>query len=821
MLSIYKNKFISLKELVSKKLITNKHYSVIFSNNILNFILLKNVPFKNIKAFSTFKYKKNKFYSKRRSNYFPKRRKFKVRPLINKNLKFIKLSRKSFIIDSKYARNILWFLTYMGSPSVFSLSTKLNLTYDIYNNYFKAKKFEARIKQSNYILHSKLVNPRLMFSNFSRRTLNIYKLFQRLSRTEKIATTALLSQLFYSKNIIINSTTPYVTRFMNYLLKKNMHRRGLIKKINTITFRKVIFRKQNDSKHFKKKFKFFFKKRKFFFRSLIFLKYFSYIKKYRVLNKVIKFKLRKNKKQIKNKRIVFSTILLRKNCYYFLRQKSKIALKKKPKKALKKLRIFLLKKNKFAFTRTKIKMLAKFYFWFNSLNLVNLQNKINKLTKNKLMSASRIFFRYKIKYNYKILNPFYKKYKYKFFNKHKKHYKFVRTYFNLFLISRRNRLCNSSFISLQTARLKKKQYKQLIFLKYFLTNPSYYFYKYIKNNLFNNFKLNLLSKSASQNYSMYSKNQLSKFYSKKILYPIFKHLLPPDLLNKRLRIYNLATRILMIKKVISNSLFLSSHKQTFIPFRFFSFKLNLSRTNFLRLQELTEQQKYFSRSLNQKIYNSRNYLWSKNFKETKLSKKKHSAVRFARDTLTKNVFRRKDSFRILHIFRTIFLKYFFNIKGLNFFQLLHNLKKNKVHNLSSINFVNKFLWSLESTVSTLVCRSKFISSIKISSHLVRYGFVLCNNSVTVNPYTKINLFDIVFIGKKNLLLRLLKFENALMKGFRSRNSIPDYIEVNSRVLSCTVFKYPSLLDFISFSAFVINYNNKFLYKLLPALACMF
>lgn len=816
-----------MKNKISRLLPINQKSKNIYSiYNFNNISLLKSYTNTKFNAYGTFrKYSPRKRYS---PNY---RQENLIKDFIKSHfgdrhadLYFTKVTPKSPVFAmceikypfSKHMRNLLWFLNYMSFPSLLT-KKKFGISTLIMKNSSKLNNVEKSIRMPQYLLHTSLENPKVSSLNFSTKKISFYDDFLNLSLSDKHVVIGLLSETLYSDsnfnklnslfrftNVTLNKTSPEILK----LLKKfNLNIENHILELQ----KTITLPKENSAVRFKKQ--------KTVASSYINLKTVLVTNSKNLETDKNFVDNLQNHLKNKNKIIKSNIHMLKKFSVSKFLLNNKNSYLNIKNTIIDKLNAFLIMSEILNSNTQQINNFAKYYLWSKSSQSQDLTKKINSLLKNVTLETIDSIKDYNKKshLSFQLFNLSY--YKLNTHKNKKSIFKIITNYLNLFRFGNKKRLSDSNGLFIKTLKLKKDLYKQLIFLKYFLSRPSYYFYKYTQDNLFNDF--NVLADSTMNNYFMHSKNQLLNFYSKNIFYPFaIEEFDDIDFINKKLRIYNIPQRFSILSKLAYNN----SLKNTdfeFLPFRLFNFKINLSSVKFLHIGDLNVEQSNFSRTLKTKIQTSRDLLWAKDFKSTKLALKKYKALQFIKNILTKNVFNRKDSFRLLHIFRTIFLKYFFNLSGFKFFNLFKTLKRNQSNSVYSVNFINKFLWSLESTINTIIYRSKFVSSIKTSNHLVRYGFVLCNNKIVTNPYNKIKIFDIISLGKKNLLLRLLKFENAFIKEYSENTSIPDYLEVNSRILSSIVFQHPSILHFSCSDSFVVNYNFKFLYKLMPSLACLF
>ena len=816
-----------IKTNISRLLTTNPTSKNIYSiYNFNNFTLLKSYSYTKFNSYGTFrKYLPRNKYS---PNYRQERL---IKDFIKSHFGdryeepyFTKVTPNSPVFAmyelkypfSKHMRNLLWFLNYMSFPSLLT-KKKLGISTLVMKSSPIIHNIEKSIKMPQYLLHTSLENPNVSSLNFYTKKTSLYDDFLSLSLSDKHIVIGLLSETLYSENNFNKFNSLF--KFTNVTLNKTSPEIIKLLKKFDLTIENHILELQKAVNLPKKNNAIYLKKQKIFAPFYINLKSiiipnFKNLETNKNFVDNLQNHLKNKNKNIKNnlymlKKTSFSKILLN-NQNSYLNIKNTI---------VDKLNVFLLMSEISNSNNQQINNFAKYYIWSKSSHSKDLTKKINNLLKNLTIETIHSIKDYKKKahISFQLLNLSYNKlntYKNK-----KSVFKIVTNYLKLFRLGKKKRFSPANGLLIKTLKLKKDLYKQLIFLKYFLSRPSSYFYRYTQDNLFNDF--NILATSTMNNYFMHSKNQLLNFYAKNIFYPFASEEFDDiDFINKKLRIYNIPQRFSILSKLVHDNL-LKNTNYEFLPFRLFNFKINSKSIKFLQLGDLNVEQSNFSRMIKTKIQTNRDLLWAKDFKSTKLALKKYKALQFIKNILTKNVFNRKDSFRLLHIFRTIFLKYFFNLSGFKFFNSFKTLKRNQANSVYSINFINKFLWALESTINTIIYRSKFVSSIKTSNHLVRYGFVLCNNKIVTNPYNKIKIFDIISLGKKNLLLRLLKFENAFIKEYSENISIPDYLEVNSRILSSIVFQHPSILHFSSSDSFVVNYHYKFLYKLMPSLACLF
>jgi len=220
------------------------------------------------------------------------------------------------------------------------------------------------------------------------------------------------------------------------------------------------------------------------------------------------------------------------------------------------------------------------------------------------------------------------------------------------------------------------------------------------------------------------------------------------------------------------------------------------------------------------IMNNRNKVWKKNWKFTKLNKKQYLVKKFVQRSLTYGHFRRQDSFRLLHNLRTVFLKNIYGFVNSKPLGLYNKLKTRLDVNSVSI-FVNRFLWHMERSINILFTRSKYIPNIHTANHLARYGFLLVNNALVLNPYSQVNLFDIVRIGKRQLFLGLIITSNLFDVRIKRKSKVPHFLEVNKRILAVSAFRYPNVSDFINKKRNVVPFIDRAFYKSLPIVAALF
>lgn len=211
----------------------------------------------------------------------------------------------------------------------------------------------------------------------------------------------------------------------------------------------------------------------------------------------------------------------------------------------------------------------------------------------------------------------------------------------------------------------------------------------------------------------------------------------------------------------------------------------------------------------------------KNWKFTKLNIKRHSPRSFLKRSLSFGFFKKQDSFRLLHIFRTIFLKYSFAYSSFDLLKFIKKLKNSLITHNSSNTFVDRFLWHIERSANILIYRSKYAPTLKTSNHLIRYGFFMLNNCLITNPYTQISLLDVIRVAKTKYFLKLFMKDYLLTFGFRKKNIKPFYIELNSRILALSVFRKPKLNDFILSRKVISPRPETNWYLTLPTIAALF
>ena len=230
---------------------------------------------------------------------------------------------------------------------------------------------------------------------------------------------------------------------------------------------------------------------------------------------------------------------------------------------------------------------------------------------------------------------------------------------------------------------------------------------------------------------------------------------------------------------------------------------------------------FWLRSVKKRIFLLRRLFRKKNWKFTKLNKKRHFPRIFLRRSLSFGFFKRQDSFRLLHMFRTIFLKYSYGYNKKSLLIFFKNLKNSSIKNTNANNFLDRFIWNLERSANILIYRAKFSPNIKISNHLIRYGFFMLNNKLINNPYTQVSVFDILRVSRIKYFLRLFLRDYLIILGFRRFSTKVLYLELNTRVLALSVFRKPRFYDFI-LSKNVINPRpERFWYLSLPTVSSLF
>lgn len=221
------------------------------------------------------------------------------------------------------------------------------------------------------------------------------------------------------------------------------------------------------------------------------------------------------------------------------------------------------------------------------------------------------------------------------------------------------------------------------------------------------------------------------------------------------------------------------------------------------------------------IRNNRKIFWKKNWKKTKLNKKQYFSKRFLIRNLSRGNFRRQDSFRLLHNFRTIFLKYIYKYSSKNLSYFFKKLKNHSFIENFGTNFIERFLWQLERSINILMFRGKYIPNIKISNHLVRYGFVMLNNTIINNPYFQSNVLDTLRICKLKYFKRIFLTQFINLYGIRRRQSIVSFIETNKKILALSVYRKPKVKDFIKKKINVVFSPDKYFYSAVPIISALF
>lgn len=382
---------------------------------------------------------------------------------------------------------------------------------------------------------------------------------------------------------------------------------------------------------------------------------------------------------------------------------------------------------------------------------------------------------------------------------------------------------NTSFWDNYCKKLYKKNfYQKLFYRKYFYTRSLWRVTKPKSSSSVHSLKLFFKSKAFNNNTYLKSfplKLKKNSFiFRKAVHYKEFQRI-ERLLIAKKV---SFSKRKSFVKKIVQSRF--PWYRQKF----FFSFvkskKITLSnkKTKFsyfypvlkrFEIRPLVNRYKHIIRI-------NRSLFWKKSWDQTKLSKKQYFSKLFLRRSLSRGHFKKQDSFRLLHNFRTIFLKYNYKTSKncLTYFKKLKN--HSFIENYGN-NFLERFLWQLERSLNILMYRSKYIPHIKISNHLIRYGFVMINNKIVHNPYTQINLFDIARIAKLKYFKRIFLTQFINLFRIRKRHSIPSFIETNKKILALSVYRKPKIKDFVTKKTTIVFGPDKNFYNSLPIIASLF
>jgi hypothetical protein len=343
----------------------------------------------------------------------------------------------------------------------------------------------------------------------------------------------------------------------------------------------------------------------------------------------------------------------------------------------------------------------------------------------------------------------------------------------------------------------------------FFNNLSFFssgerFQKSKNNSLSNAYPLNAANSRIYHNYIHHK--ELFKIRDNE--FPSVKYLLRKNYFKNLLKTRYANKKKFYLNIIKTNPIYINNKKindSSFIYKRFFFKKFSYLLRTFVL------QAAFFNRKTFRK----------KNWKFTKLNIKRHSPRSFLKRSLSFGFFRKQDSFRLLHIFRTIFLKYSFAYSSFNLLKFIKKLKNSLITHNSSNTFVDRFLWHIERSANILIYRSKYAPTLKTSNHLIRYGFFMLNNCLIMNPYTQISLLDVVRVAKTKYFLKLFMKDYLLTFGFRKKNIKPFYIELNSRILALSVFRKPKLNDFILSRKVISPRPETNWYLTLPTIAALF
>jgi hypothetical protein len=372
-----------------------------------------------------------------------------------------------------------------------------------------------------------------------------------------------------------------------------------------------------------------------------------------------------------------------------------------------------------------------------------------------------------------------------------------------------------------TNRFIKKVFIKFFYMKYVKTR-----FRYLKNiwqfKKPKNISTSLLKKAMQSNYSNAYSKKFSLFSKNLVGFRKAVHF--GEIRSIKYRILSnisFEKRKLLLQRYITGYPW---YRRKFV-FKFLKSNNIIINNTKTRLSYFFPWKKYFHsgfmlRRFKYGIRNNRRLLWKKNWKKMKLNKKQYFAKRFLYYNLSKNNFKRQDSFRLLHNFRTIFLKYSYRAPKLSL-SLFKDLKNHSfIHNTGN-NFIERFLWNLERSINILVYRAKYIPHIKIANHLIRYGFIMLNNKIMSNPHTQANILDIIRICKVKYFKRIFLTQFINLYGIRRYQSIPSFIETNKRILSLAVHRKPKIKDFVKKKIKVVFGPDKSFYSSIPIISALF
>ena len=178
-----------------------------------------------------------------------------------------------------------------------------------------------------------------------------------------------------------------------------------------------------------------------------------------------------------------------------------------------------------------------------------------------------------------------------------------------------------------------------------------------------------------------------------------------------------------------------------------------------------------------------------------------------------------------HIFKkkNVFIHRDVQMKKVSLFYGYTNMAKFKkmfMYNHYSSQFRKKAALNLEGKISTIIYRLNLMDNISNINKLVKRGKIKLNNSLCYNPHHVLKKGDNLNIHPSIYRFIINIFKKRL-KNRQIWGAIPEYIEVNYRILYFSLIDYPTTFDLIkfnnhppfsNFNSDVVNIGNRHIIK---------